>query len=77
MAFTTDLHGALAASKSLECCSESRGMSPSGSRGPGQRATKMRDHQHNPDPNVNAARIVGQAAGATDALTADLGPSPI
>ncbi len=25
-----------------------------------------RDHQHNPDPNVNAARIVGGSAGPTE-----------
>jgi hypothetical protein len=27
-----------------------------------------RDHQHNPDPNVNAARIAGQTAGEADKL---------
>lgn len=30
-----------------------------------------RDHQHNPDPNVNAARIAGQTAGEADKLPAD------
>ena len=25
-----------------------------------------RDHQHNPDPNVNAARVVGEATAAQD-----------
>ena len=30
------------------------------------------DHQHNPDPNVNAARIVAEATAAQDAPTGDL-----
>jgi hypothetical protein len=31
-----------------------------------------RDKQHNPDPNENAARIVGQSAAAPDSHPADL-----
>jgi hypothetical protein len=31
-----------------------------------------RDHQHNPDPNQNAARIVGEAAGPAEQPAADL-----
>jgi hypothetical protein len=30
-----------------------------------------RDHQHNPDPNVNAARIVRELTGRDDQLPAD------
>lgn len=31
-----------------------------------------RDHQHNPDPNENAARIVGQATAAQGDAAQDL-----
>lgn len=31
-----------------------------------------RDHQHNPDPNVNAARIVAESAGTDAPPAADL-----
>lgn len=31
-----------------------------------------RDHQHNPDPNVNAARIVGEAMAGSEPLPADV-----
>jgi len=31
-----------------------------------------RDHQHNPDPNVNAARIVAESTAAADGTSADL-----
>lgn len=31
-----------------------------------------RDHQHNPDPNVNATRIVGQATSDADPPATDL-----
>ena len=31
-----------------------------------------RDHQHNPDPNENAARIVGQATAAQSDAAGDL-----
>jgi hypothetical protein len=31
-----------------------------------------RDHQQNPDPNVNAHRIVAEATGGDTALPADL-----
>ena len=31
-----------------------------------------RDHQHNPDPNVNAARIVGEVTADDGAAPADL-----
>lgn len=31
-----------------------------------------RDHQHNPDPNENAARIVREATGGDAASPADL-----
>jgi hypothetical protein len=31
-----------------------------------------RDHQHNPDPNANAARIVREATTDTPATAADL-----
>jgi hypothetical protein len=31
-----------------------------------------RDHQHNPDPNVNAARIVRESTGREDQLPADV-----
>jgi hypothetical protein len=31
-----------------------------------------RDHEHNPDPNANAARIVGEATAASTAPAADL-----
>jgi hypothetical protein len=31
-----------------------------------------RDHQHNPDPNANAARIVGQTAGEGASTPADV-----
>lgn len=31
-----------------------------------------RDHQHSPDPNENAARIVGESAGSPDSQPADL-----
>ncbi len=31
-----------------------------------------RDHQHNPDPNVNAARIVAESTHDDTALLADL-----
>lgn len=31
-----------------------------------------RDHQHNPDPNENAARIVAESTAATAGTTADL-----
>lgn len=31
-----------------------------------------RDHQHNPDPNESAARIVGQATASQPDATADL-----
>ena len=31
-----------------------------------------RDHQHNPDPNANAARIVGESTKATTGTAADL-----
>jgi hypothetical protein len=31
-----------------------------------------RDHQHNPDPNENAARIVGESAGHAADTPADL-----
>ncbi|MCE9545027.1 MAG: hypothetical protein K8T25_05850 [Planctomycetia bacterium] len=31
-----------------------------------------RDHQHNPDPNQNAARIVGESARDTTAPPADV-----
>jgi hypothetical protein len=31
-----------------------------------------RDHQHNPDPSQNAARIVGEAAGTAEQPAADL-----
>ncbi len=31
-----------------------------------------RDHQHNPDPNENAYRIVGEATRDDTALPADL-----
>jgi len=31
-----------------------------------------RDHQHNPDPNLNAARIVGQSTSDTTATPADV-----
>jgi hypothetical protein len=32
----------------------------------------MKDHDHNPDPNQNAARIVREATAAKDAIPADL-----
>lgn len=31
-----------------------------------------KDHQHNPDPNANAARIVAEATAATPDAAADL-----
>lgn len=31
-----------------------------------------RDHQHNPDPNLNAARIVGESTRDTTATPADV-----
>ena len=31
-----------------------------------------RDHQHNPDPNANAARIVKESTGTADSPPADL-----
>lgn len=31
-----------------------------------------RDHQHNPDPNQNAARIVREATASAEQLPADL-----
>jgi hypothetical protein len=31
-----------------------------------------RDHQHNPDPNVNAVRIVGESAGPAQPVTGDV-----
>jgi hypothetical protein len=31
-----------------------------------------RDNQHNPDPNVNAARIVGKATASAGAVPADV-----
>lgn len=31
-----------------------------------------RDHQHNPDPNLTAARIVAESAGAAEALSSDV-----
>lgn len=31
-----------------------------------------RDHQHNPDPNENAARIVGKSTGANSSTQAEL-----
>jgi hypothetical protein len=31
-----------------------------------------RDHQHNPDPNANAARIVRESAGDADKLPDEL-----
>jgi len=31
-----------------------------------------RDHQHNPDPNVNAARIVGESAGSDSGAPIEL-----
>jgi hypothetical protein len=31
-----------------------------------------RDHHHNPDPNVNAARIVGESTGANSSTPAEL-----
>ena len=38
-------------------------------RGNGQRKweSMTRDHQHNPDPNTNAARIVAESAAGTAA----------
>lgn len=30
------------------------------------------DEQHDPDPNENAARIVGESTGGSDALPADV-----
>lgn len=30
-----------------------------------------RDHDHNPDPNANAARIVRESTGEADSLPAD------
>ena len=32
----------------------------------------MRDHQHNPDPNVNAARIVAESTKAHAGVTGDV-----
>ena len=34
-----------------------------------------RDHQHNPDPNVNAARLVRESTASTDQPPADLEPA--
>ena len=31
-----------------------------------------RDHQHNPDPNVNAARIVAESTAAAQGTSVDL-----
>ncbi len=31
-----------------------------------------RDHQHNPDPNVNAARIVAESSAESEASQVDL-----